>query len=175
MLQFRFIAISGSSWSGTSIKQVLRSAVREKVVRAGGDPDSKLTRISKTTLRNYESLFPSKLNYGFWKEWRRDWRDRPPLFVWYPACFPSVGLGRRGRVMSAARRNLPRSSMFWGHSDTIDSTIFLPSVILDATERVTTLEHQMREMEEHSLLQSTKIKDLETYIDATRHDTIQWD
>jgi hypothetical protein len=99
--------------------------------------------------------------------------ETPPLFVWYPACFPSVGLGRRGRVMSAARRNLPRSSMFWGHSDTIDSTIFLPSVILDATERVTTLEHQMREMEEHSLLQSTKIKDLETYIDATRHDTIQ--
>ncbi len=50
------------------LEQVLRSAVREKVVRAGGDPDSKLSQISKTTLRNYESLFRSKLNACFWKE-----------------------------------------------------------------------------------------------------------
>ncbi len=41
--------------------------------------------------------------------------------------------------------------------------------LLDATERITTLEHQIREMEEHALVQSTKIKDLENYIDATRH------
>ena len=51
--------------------------------------------------------------------------------------------------------------------------IFLPSVILDATDKVTTLEHQMREMEEYSLLRSTKIKDLETYIDATRHNSMR--
>ena len=50
------------------LEQVLTSAIREKVVRAGGDPDSKLSRISKTTLRNYEILFRSKLNACFWKE-----------------------------------------------------------------------------------------------------------
>jgi hypothetical protein len=50
------------------LEQVLRSAIREKAVRAGGDPDSKISRISKTTLRNYESLFRSKLNACFWKE-----------------------------------------------------------------------------------------------------------
>ena len=43
------------------------------------------------------------------------------------------------------------------------------TALLDAKERITTLEHQIREMEEHALVQSTKIKDLDTYIDATRH------
>jgi hypothetical protein len=43
------------------------------------------------------------------------------------------------------------------------------TALLDTTERITTLEHHIREMEEHALLQSTKIKDLENYIDATRH------
>jgi septal ring factor EnvC (AmiA/AmiB activator) len=43
------------------------------------------------------------------------------------------------------------------------------TALLDAKERISTLEHQIREKEEHALLQSTKIKDLENYIDATRH------
>jgi chromosome segregation ATPase len=43
------------------------------------------------------------------------------------------------------------------------------TALLDAKERITTLEHQIREMEERALVQSTKIKDLDTYIDVTRH------
>ncbi|KAL3764901.1 hypothetical protein ACHAW5_003550 [Stephanodiscus triporus] len=44
----------------------LEQVIREKVVRTGGDPDSKLSRISKTSLKNYETLFRSKLNACHW-------------------------------------------------------------------------------------------------------------
>jgi hypothetical protein len=43
------------------------------------------------------------------------------------------------------------------------------TALIDANERIATMENQIREMEEHALLQSNEIKELETYVDATRN------
>ncbi|KAL3769672.1 hypothetical protein ACHAW5_005739 [Stephanodiscus triporus] len=43
------------------------------------------------------------------------------------------------------------------------------TALIDANERIATMENQIREMEEHALLQSNEIKELETYVDVTRN------
>jgi len=102
-------------------------------------------------------------------------RPPPPICV-VSRLLPQRRVGTSGacHVRCAVHVGISRSPQCFGDIVILLlQLIFLPSVILDATERVTTLEHQMREMEEHSLLRSTKIKDLETYIDATQHNSMR--
>jgi len=59
---------SGRVYSRSDFEQILLEAVREKIVKAGGDLDDAKTSCSKSTLDTYIGLFKSKLNSCFWKD-----------------------------------------------------------------------------------------------------------
>lgn len=59
---------NGRVYSRSDFEQILVDAVREKLVRVGGDPDDAKTKCKKSTLDTYVGLFKSKLNSCFWKD-----------------------------------------------------------------------------------------------------------
>mmetsp|Transcript_8857 Transcript_8857/g.19161 ORF Transcript_8857/g.19161 Transcript_8857/m.19161 type:complete len:291 (+) Transcript_8857:516-1388(+) len=56
----------GRIYCRADVEQILVNAVREKIARQGRDPDEVAIRFSKTSVRNYCTMFKSKLSSMYW-------------------------------------------------------------------------------------------------------------
>lgn len=59
---------NGMIYGKADVEHLLVSAAREKVIQRGGDPDQANIRFSATSVRNYITIFKSKLSSSYWDE-----------------------------------------------------------------------------------------------------------
>jgi hypothetical protein len=58
----------GKVYSKAEFECILRDAIRAKIINVGGDPDTTLANIATHTIKNYYTLFRSKLDETYWKD-----------------------------------------------------------------------------------------------------------
>jgi hypothetical protein len=58
----------GKVYSKAEFECILRDAIRAKIMNVGGDPDTTLANIATHTIKNYYTLFRSKLDDTYWKD-----------------------------------------------------------------------------------------------------------
>ena len=58
----------GKVYSKAEFECIIRDGIRAKIVNIGGDPDATLANIATHTIKNYYTLFRSKLDGTYWKD-----------------------------------------------------------------------------------------------------------
>lgn len=58
----------GRVYCRADVERILADAVREKMARQGRDPDEVAIQFSKTSVRNYCTMFKSKLSSVYWRD-----------------------------------------------------------------------------------------------------------